>query len=59
MVERGHRCSEMLKKGSIMQLVLRFVNKPSKILIKILNPVEYSESDIQTIKAPRNNNLMI
>ena len=54
MVEGGHRCSEMLKKGAIKQLVLRFVNKPSKILIKTLNAVEYSESDIQTIKAPRN-----
>ena len=29
------------------------VNKPSKILIKTSNVVEYTELDIQTIEAPR------
>ena len=31
------------------------VNKPSEILIKILNAMEYIESDIQIIEAPRAN----
>ena len=37
-----------------MLLVLGFeVDKPSKILIKTLNAVEYIESDVQHIEAPR------
>ena len=35
------------------------VNKPSKILIKILNPSEYIESNIQNFKAQRTNDPII
>ena len=35
------------------------VDKPSKILIKILNVVEYIESNIQNIEAPTTNDPII
>ena len=35
------------------------VDKPSEILIKTSNASEYSESDIQNIKAPRKYELII
>ena len=53
--ERREKCGERREES----LLESKVNKPSKFLIKTLIVVEYIESYIQNLEAPRTNDLVM